>query len=296
MVEAGGVYQVDNGNQSVVPFYAFTMPFLGQADEGYPRHPLMDWDLVTTPLAGAAGRRIHYAQGKTLGGSSAINTMAYHRGTKGMHKRWAQAVGDASYLFERALPFFKKSARLAPPNLEKRATPNSTVLYDTAVFGDGPVQVSYSNYVDPTATWLARALQSIGLPLSPSGLCSGVLSGFGAWSASSLFTDATRCSAASSYLTLATKKTGLMVYPHTRAMKILFDSASKRATGVSVDTAGLQYTLSARKEVIVSAGVFHSPQLLMVSGEQSSVTDWSPNLIWPQESDPEPRCKNTTSL
>jgi choline dehydrogenase len=51
----------------------------------------------------------------------------------------------------------------------------------------------------------------------------------------------------------------------TQAMQILFDD-EKRATSVKVQSAGRNYTLSARNEVIVSAGVMHSPQLLMVSG------------------------------
>lgn len=51
----------------------------------------------------------------------------------------------------------------------------------------------------------------------------------------------------------------------TQAMRILFDD-SKCATGVEVQSAGMTWTLNARKEVISSAGVMHSPQLLMVSG------------------------------
>jgi choline dehydrogenase len=51
----------------------------------------------------------------------------------------------------------------------------------------------------------------------------------------------------------------------TQAMQILFDD-NKHATGVKVQSAGRNYTLSARHEVIISSGVFHSPQLLMVSG------------------------------
>lgn len=51
----------------------------------------------------------------------------------------------------------------------------------------------------------------------------------------------------------------------TQAMQILFDD-NKHATGVKVQSAGRDYTLSAKNEVILSSGVFHSPQLLMVSG------------------------------
>lgn len=57
----------------------------------------------------------------------------------------------------------------------------------------------------------------------------------------------------------------LTVYQMTQALQILFNNET-RATGVKVQSAGRNYTLSARNEVIVSAGAFHSPQLLMVSG------------------------------
>ena len=150
VVEAGGIYQVDNGNQSVVPFYTFALPF-NQQDE-YTRHTLMDWDLLSQPQEGAGGRVIHYAQGKTLGGSSAINTLAYHRPSRGFFDRWAEAVGDESFLYENVLPFFKKSTRHTAPDEEKRDTPNATVSFDASVYGDGPLHVSYSNYVDVTVT------------------------------------------------------------------------------------------------------------------------------------------------
>jgi choline dehydrogenase-like flavoprotein len=59
--------------------------------------------------------------------------------------------------------------------------------------------------------------------------------------------------------------TNLKVFTLTIAKKILFD-ANKKATGVTVESLLIPYTLQATKEVIVSAGAFQSPQLLMVSG------------------------------
>lgn len=266
VVEAGGLYEIDNGNQSVVPFYGLAMPFFAPTPN-YTRQPLMDWDLVTVPQTGAGDRQIHYPRGKTLGGCSAINTMGYLRGTNGSYGHWADAVGDQSYTFDNLLPFFKKSAQLTPPDFAKRNTPNATFQYDATVFdaSGGPLQVSWSNWVDPTTTWLAQAFQSVGMTLSTLGLNSGVLSGFGAWCTVTISpAHARRSSSESSYLRAAINNTGIMVYAHTQATKILFNGTT--ATGVSVSTQGLEYTLSAGKEVILSAGTFLSPQLLMVSG------------------------------
>lgn len=272
VIEAGGLYEQDNGNQSVIPYYALVMPVLATT-ETYPAQPLIDWDLVSTTQPSAGNRRIHYAQGKTLGGSSAINTMAFHRGTVGAYQRWADLVGDQSYTFPKLLPYFKKTSTLTPPNLSKRKAPNATVLYDPGAFDNslgGPVQVSWANWVDPAQSWLARALQAIGQTLSPSGLSSGKVNG-GAWVPTTIDPkDATRSSSKTSYLEAALKQgdVRLAIYLRSQAGKILFDD-KKKAIGVSVTTNGTQYVLTARKEVILSAGVFHSPQLLMLSGKSN---------------------------
>lgn len=74
VVEAGGFYEVDSGNRSVVPAYC-----LGNDAPGVAPNPLTDWQYVTTPQSGLLDRSLPYPRGKTLGGSSALNYMAYHR-------------------------------------------------------------------------------------------------------------------------------------------------------------------------------------------------------------------------
>ncbi|KAL1654509.1 hypothetical protein SLS61_003113 [Didymella pomorum] len=269
VIEAGGLYEQDNGNQSVVPYYGLVMPVLGTTED-YPKNSLVDWDLLSTPQASAGGRRIHYAQGKTLGGSSALNTMAYHRATEGAYQRWADLVGDQSYTFDRLLPYFKRTATLTPPDLEKRKALNATVLYDTGAFDNrlsGPLQVSWANWVDPTQSWLARALEVIGQHLSQTGLSSGVVNG-GAWVPTTIDPKhATRSTSKSSYLDAAMRepKSRLTVHLHSQASKILFDS-NRKATGVTVLGNGKSFLVTAKREIILSAGVFHSPQLLQLSG------------------------------
>ena len=75
IVEAGGYYEQDSGNNSVVPGYAAygANPDPSTANAT----PLIDWGFVTAPMAGLNGRTFHYARGKTLGGSSARNYMMY---------------------------------------------------------------------------------------------------------------------------------------------------------------------------------------------------------------------------
>ena len=271
VIEAGSFYETTNGNNSVVPLLSLTGIAFIDPSETFTPQPLMDWGLVTEPSPNAAGRRIHYAQGKTLGGSSAINTMSYLRGTTGSYGRWADAVDDESYTFENMLPYFRRSVHLSPPDVVKRNNTNVTVAYDPAAFSSdgGPLQVSWNNWVDPTLTWLAKAVgEGADLPVSLVGFESGKLAGNGAWVPSTIEPKkAVRSSSESSFLREAIEETDFIVYTLTQATKILFDQSSPpKAVGVQVDTQGLGYTISANKEVIVSAGVFHSPQLLMVSG------------------------------
>ncbi|KAG8162351.1 hypothetical protein KVR01_008116 [Diaporthe batatas] len=267
VIEAGGFYEVENGNNSVVPLYSLTgIAFIDPSPDFTPQ-PIMDWSLVSEPIPGADGRQIHYAQAKTLGGSSSINTMSYIRPTKGSYELWADTVGDDSFRWDNMLQYFKRSVELTPPNEGKRNNTNATVVFDPNDYDEegGPLQVSWNNWVDPTTTWLARVILSLGLTISPKGFSSGELVGHGAWVPSTIEPEKSqRSTSESSFLRQAIRDTGIMVYTHTLATKILFNGT--QAVGVSVNTQGVEYTLSANKEVVLTAGTFHTPQLLQISG------------------------------
>jgi choline dehydrogenase len=273
VVEAGGFYEQDNGNLSTVPGYAQNIPLL-DTTPSYPRNSLMDWDYLSVPQTQAGNRVIHYAQGKTLGGSSAINTLAYHRATVGAYGKWAELVGDSSYTWSKVLPYFKKSAYLWPPNFPKRNTSNATFNYDATVWDNslhGPLQVSWAQWQDSTITWLAQGIRSLGLPMSNIGFNSGILAGSSAYVTTTVDPrNATRSSSRTSYMDTVGVPAGLKVYHHTTARKILFKG--KNASGVTVVTAGTTYKLSAKKEIILSAGVFGSPHMLLVSGVGPAAT------------------------
>ncbi|KAI4191038.1 MAG: hypothetical protein LQ348_003562 [Seirophora lacunosa] len=185
----------------------------------------------------------------------------------GSYEQWAEQVGDDSYLFDNFKPYFQRSATLTEPNLAKRYPTNGTVEFDATSFNNtigGPLQVSWANWATPIGSWGQIALASAGIP-PINGFNSGKLLG-STWVTQSLNpVNQHRSSSQTSYLDEAINTTSIVVYTRTQASKILFD-ANNTATGVSVQTAGLPYTLHARLEVILSAGVFQSPQLLMLSG------------------------------
>ena len=270
IVEFGSFYELDNGNVSQIPAEA-TQYSSAEVVDGRPAtpQPLVDWSFITEPQSGLDERLIHYTQGKTFGGGSARNYMAYHRGTVETYDRWADLIGDLSYTWKNLLQFFEKSAHFTPPQPAKIGSSNAALLqFDPHSFSSsgGPLHVSYPGYFQPQSPYFYKALQALGLaPIA--GLNSGKLLGFGGATITVDPTDATRSSSQTSFLAeaLNSRRTNLQVYHTTLATKILFDS-NRTATGVSVTTAGTAYTLFARNEVILSAGVFKSPQLLMLSG------------------------------
>ena len=188
-------------------------------------------------------------------------------GTTGSYQQWAEQVGDNSYLYENLLPYFERSCHLTPPNFEKRYPTNGTVDFDPSVFNNtigGPLQISWPSWANPIGTWVQKALAAAGMK-GLAGFNSGELIGH-AWISQTLNpVNQSRSSSQTSFLDDAMRNTDIVVYTQTLGKRILFDS-NKTATGVLVVTGGASYSLSARKEVILSAGTFQSPQLLMVSG------------------------------
>jgi choline dehydrogenase len=257
VIEAGSFYEIDNGNVSQIPRYVWI-------DVIAAANPLIDWEFETEPEEGIGGAKMFYPRGKTLGGSSARNHMIYHRPTKGSLEKWAEDVGDEAYGWDNFQKYYDKSVTFHPADAIKRLG-NSTPPLDSA--GDrvtsGPVSISYANYVLPFTSWVLKATETMGLKQLP-GYLDGDLIG------SSWYTQTTdpktmiRDSSETAYLRPALNRTNLVIHTSTMALRVMFKG--KQAVGVACNTARKNFTLSARKEVILSAGAFQSPQLLMVSG------------------------------
>ncbi|KAJ9660479.1 hypothetical protein H2201_006901 [Coniosporium apollinis] len=279
VIEAGGFHEVDSGNATDVPMWLFNYLY------GPAKNPLFDWYQYTTPQGGLADRSMFYVAGKTLGGSTARNAMLYQRylssrsgsdsrtsrlmlvrGSKGAYQKWADQVGDDSYTFENFLPYFQKGVDFSPPSMNARPA-NASAISDASVFSTsgGPLQVAYPYWVNSISSWVGLAMKSLGIS-EAAGFSDGNLLGSSYITQTISPRTRTRETASTSYLREALMQTNkLNVFKSTLVKKILFDEKNK-ANGVLVNTGGFEYQISATKEVILSAGVMRSPQLLMVSG------------------------------
>ena len=197
--------------------------------------------------------------------------MAYERSTRQTYQKWADEIGDQSYTFDNISPYFQRSLNFTPPDNSKRGS-NATPQYDTSTLGEGGyLDITFSNYAQGIATWIQKGMEAVGI--SPiNGFTSGELIG-SSWVIGTInHTLGVRESSETAFLRPALGRANLAIHIDTMAKKILFQGTT--AIGVQVESSGYPYTLSANKEVIISAGTFQSPQLLMVSGiGPSSILD-----------------------
>ena len=201
----------------------------------------------TVPQAGLNGRRGYQPRGKTLGGSSSINAMLYVRGNKWDYDHWA-ALGNPGWTYDEVLPLFKRSEN------------NEQFVNDFHGQG-GPLNVTYQNHASPVNKLFLEAAQLNGLALNPD--YNGAEQD-GAFLYQVNQKNGERCSAAKGFLTPNLSRPNLKVLTHATSAKVLLEG--RRACGVAYHQDKQLKEVRARREVIVAAGAFGSPQLLMLSG------------------------------
>ncbi|KAL6153125.1 hypothetical protein ACJQWK_11574 [Exserohilum turcicum] len=225
----------------------------------------MSWNFSTTPQPGLNNDTHQYFRGKALGGSSAINYMAYAQTAKGAHQAWAYAVNDQSYTYENMLQYYKKTLNYT---MQPHATrlENATVEYNPADMSTGgELQVTYPAYTQSWSTWVSKGLAAIGVP-EVGAFINGNLLGH-TWQLSTIrASDSHRSDSDTAYLRPVMSRPNLSVFQFTMAERIIFENKIAKGVAFTSTAMGCIGTALASKEVILSAGVFQSPQLLQVSG------------------------------
>ncbi len=206
-----------------------------------------NWALTTTPQTGLNGRRGYQPRGKVLGGSSSINAMIYARGHRADYDHWA-ALGNPGWSFDELLPYFKKS--------------ESNSRGANAFHGDsGPLAVSDLRSPNPFTDRFVQAAVQAGFARNED-FHGPSQEGVGTYQVT--HHNGERWSAAKGYLTPHIRRPNLQVITHAQVSRILFEG--RRATGVEYIRQGQLHTCMAQREVLLSAGALHSPQILLRSG------------------------------
>ena len=231
-------------------------------------NPDYDWCLETEPEEHSNGRKYTWPRGKVLGGSSALNFLVWQRGYKGEFDDLAK-LGNEGWSWDDYATFSRKSATLEKPSTELQKA-NLATCDDQLHGKDGPVQTSYSKwYTEAQKPWF-EALKQLGLVNVSDGL-SGSNSGFWVSPVTIDPKKSIRSYAANAHYAPNATRENLKVIAGAHASKIIFADAKSSggelvASGVEFIVDGTSHTVKARKEVVVSSGTVHSPQLLELSG------------------------------
>jgi choline dehydrogenase len=214
----------------------------------------MSWPFETVPQLGLNNRLGFQPRGKVMGGSSSVNGMLYIRGHQQDYNDWSQ-LGNEGWSYDQVLPYFKKSE-------------HNERLDDEFHGQNGPLNIADLQSPSRLSEVFLQACESQGYPRTedPNGA-----SQQGCWLTQVTQKDGERCSAAKAFITPILGRKNLTIFTQAHVEKVLVEQQDeqKTATGISVylDNQKKKTTqIKATKEVILSAGAFGSPQLLLLSG------------------------------
>ncbi|KAL4745615.1 hypothetical protein BDW72DRAFT_211149 [Aspergillus terricola var. indicus] len=231
------------------------------------------WPITSLPVAGLNNRTVAVSSARILGGGSAINGMAFDRGSPGDYNLWGEIIGDSTWSWEGLLPYFRKSETFTPPTEAQQQ--EFGISFDMAVHGTtGPLQSSYPPFISETSKAFINALRQLRIPIQRDGTANAI-GGF--WNPNSLDpVTRERSYARTTFHEAAKSRLNYHVLPQTLVTKLTSDlSAVEYITGYSPDqtTAPSNAQVSrvgARKEIIMAAGGVHTPKILELSGIGSS--------------------------
>jgi choline dehydrogenase len=207
-----------------------------------------DWNYMSEPEPGLHGRRWYLPRGRMLGGSSSMNTMLYVRGNRTDYDRWVSDFGATGWGYEDVLPYFKRSE-------------DNADIHDSYHGRGGELHVTRKRWLSPHWKPMMEAAVAAGIQRNEDyngASQDGV----------SLFQTTTkggrRFSSADAFLRPARKRSNLEVATKAHVRRVVLEGG--RAVGVEYEQGGAVKTARAEREVVVSAGAYGSPQLLMLSG------------------------------
>lgn len=194
------------------------------------------------------GNRFVVPQARVLGGGSSLNGMIYMRGNAQDYNEWESLHGCKGWGWDEVLPVYKAqeaNQRLGDP------------FHGTS----GPLEVSDPTYKHPVTKVIIEAALAAGQPANDDFNGESQI-GFGWYQFT--YNRARRKSAAVAFLKPAMKTGQIDILTGHRAQRIVI--SNRRASAVEAVASGQQVVIKARREIVVTAGSFNSPKLLMLSG------------------------------
>ena len=211
-------------------------------------NPEANWLYASEPEPSTKGRRIPVPRGKLLGGSSAINGMAFVRGQAQDFDTWAQ-MGNTGWSYREVLPFFKRiESYQGGGEDEYRGR-------------DGPLTVTDPQPSEPIFRALIAAAGEVGIRHNPD--YNGATQDGIVMSQASI-SRGKRISTARAYLDPIRKRANLRIVTDATASSLLLEG--RRCVGVRYSVGDKTYEARATRDVIVCGGTINSPQLLELSG------------------------------
>lgn len=206
-----------------------------------------DWGYTTVPQDGTAVGVHYWPRGKLLGGTGAINALAFVRGDRSVFDGW-EADGADGWSYADMLPFFKRSEHTEGRDPAYRGT-------------GGPLWAAPVSARHPVSEALYDAVVACGYP-STEDLNGADQYGVGWWDVN--IVDGSRLSTADAYLRPHLARPNLTVISDALVHRLRVED--DRCEGVVYGHHGQSQFVSADREVILCAGTIGSPQLLMLSG------------------------------
>ncbi|KGO40821.1 Glucose-methanol-choline oxidoreductase [Penicillium expansum] len=231
-------------------------------------NPEYDWCVYTVPQKGNRGLSHHVPRGKLLGGSSGINYMMYVRGSTQDYNDWAELVEDDGWSGEHMQQYMRKHQTLEP--IDPAITDRSTMPFVGEFHGlNGPIRTSFNDSIMPVENDVIKACEEVtGIANKPTDPWSGDHIGFyhtlGTVARTGPDKGKRSYSARGYYEANRATRPNFKVLCEALVNRVVLDG--NKATGVSLTHAGVDYQVSARREIIVSGGTIQSPQILELSG------------------------------
>ncbi|KAI5643256.1 GMC oxidoreductase domain-containing protein [Phthorimaea operculella] len=217
----------------------------------------VDWQYQVEPQGKCcksyANQRCHWPRGKVLGGSSSINALFYVRGNRLDFDEWA-SYGNPGWSYEDVLPYFMKSENYSEPLVGDLKNFHSN---------EGYLSVDCGNDAQESEKLALAAVTQAGIKPTPD--INGA-NQMGVMKACTTTQNGVRHSTARAFLAPIKDRKNLHVLKNSHVTKLLFKDNENVVSGVMVNKGGKEFSVNAKKEVIVSAGAINTPQILMLSG------------------------------